>query len=158
MNAIDGFCSSGPRTWSWVAATLAAVLSAACVDLEPEDGADDDVPALGTATEELGAVNHEITFYAGKSGSQVLYVESLKACGRNQYDQYVCYTRTWPSWTMGYSWTIANWWWQMPKGVRLDFVLSGYGPRNCTVYDKPWWTNRVRVDYLGNNTCTTSGW
>jgi hypothetical protein len=61
MKAIDRLCPNRPRTWLGIAATLAAALTAACVDFDAENGvSDDEASTVGETTHELGGVRRVV--------------------------------------------------------------------------------------------------
>ena len=97
----------------------------------------------------------EFGFRAGTSNGSYLYFNSLKICGYNQYNNYVCWSKTFPNWTYN-QYTLRNWWWKASRGVTFTFYLNGYGTRTCTVYEDPgllgYWSP-LYAKYLGNNTC-----
>lgn len=119
---------------------------------EEEDGTE-----VGEVEQEIGWPEKEVSFNAGVSNGQYHWMEELSVCGRNQYNQYVCYYKSWAP-SNANSWTVTNWWWKMDQGVVFSFKLLGYGWRSCTVYYNPWWAQRIDVRYEGNYVCSASGW
>lgn len=112
-----------------------------------------------TQAREAGAVTAAVStisqfyFRAGSSGGSILYFETLRACGYNSSNAYICWTtKTYPAFTRNADW-ISGTGVQPSRGVTFYFFLSGYGNRQCTVY--PASTNNYYIDYAGNNACTS---
>jgi hypothetical protein len=114
----------------------------------------------GYAQEKSGRFGYgetQIKLITRNLDGRYLYMLDVKVCGYNQTtpEKTTCWKKTFPNHTY-YETVTSNWWWQLWRGVTIDFNFFGYGHRSCKIaLERPFagYRDTVNIQYIGNGIC-----